>query len=58
VRSHLGILTREYAIPCLMAATVSGLADGDPVQVEYSAPAKSPYTEDDGTGRVRVWKLP
>lgn len=58
VRSHLGILTREYAIPCLMAAEVSGLSDGDRVQVEYSAPAKSPYEKEDaGKGRVRVWKL-
>ena len=25
VRSHLGILTREYDVPCLMAATLDGL---------------------------------
>ena len=31
VRSHLGILTREYNVPCLMAAELDGLADGDEV---------------------------
>jgi len=57
VRSHLGILTREYQIPCLMAADVRGLRDGDRVQVEYGVAAKLPYAEGDG-GRARVWKLP
>ncbi|MGE0487459.1 MAG: PEP-utilizing enzyme [Gammaproteobacteria bacterium] len=58
VRSHLGILTREYRIPCLMNAEVRGLAEGDRVQVEYSVAAKPPYEDADGTGRARVWKLP
>ncbi len=58
VRSHLGILTREYQIPCLMAAEVAGIADGDSVQVEYSVAAKPPYEDADGLGRARVWKLP
>lgn len=57
VRSHLGILTREYQIPCLMNAEVTGLAEGDRVQVEYSVPAKPPYEDADGLGRARVWKL-
>jgi hypothetical protein len=57
VRSHLGILTREYQIPCLMAADVRGLREGDRVQVEYSVAAKLPYADNDG-GRARVWKLP
>lgn len=56
IRSHLGILTREYRIPCLMAAELSGLADGDRVEVEYSAPPVSPY-ETEGSVRARVWKL-
>ena len=25
IRSHLGILTREYDVPCLMNATLDGL---------------------------------
>jgi signal transduction protein with GAF and PtsI domain len=34
VRSHLGILTREYGIPCLMNCKVGPeLADGDQVEV-------------------------
>lgn len=56
VRSHLGILTREYQIPCLMNATVQGISEGDQVQVEYSRPAKSPY-EEDGAPQARIWKL-
>lgn len=57
VRSHLGILTREYQIPCLMNSEVTGLTEGDRVQVEYSVPAKPPYEDADGRGRARVWKL-
>lgn len=57
VRSHLGILTREYQIPCLMNAEVRGLAEGDRVQVEYSVAARPPYEEAGGAGRARVWKL-
>jgi hypothetical protein len=58
VRSHLGILTREYQIPCLMNAQVAGLEEGDRVQVEYSVPAKISYTaEEEGQGHARVWKL-
>jgi hypothetical protein len=58
IRSHLGILTREYRIPCLMAAELGGLEDGDRVQVEYSAEPVTPYTADAGANvRARVWKL-
>lgn len=56
VRSHLGILTREYRIPCLMAVELKGLADGDTVQIETSAPAHSPYDTDATAPRARVWK--
>ena len=58
VRSHLGILTREFKIPCLMNAEVAGLEEGDRVQIEYSVAAKPPYDDADGSGRARVWKLP
>jgi hypothetical protein len=38
VRSHLGILGREFGVPTLMAARLSGpLADGELVTVQYSA---------------------
>ena len=60
VRSHLGILSREYGIPCLMNCTVGPeLADGDRVEVEYTAPAVT--GEDYESGRAvgaRIWKLP
>ena len=51
VRSHLGILTREYNVPCLMNATLDGLADGDEVTVEYSKPAADAYADADAGGR-------
>jgi phosphohistidine swiveling domain-containing protein len=45
IRSHLGILTREYGVPCLMAATLDGLREGDEVVVEYSKPAANAYAD-------------
>jgi hypothetical protein len=44
-RSHLGILTREYGVPCLMAAALDGLREGDEVTVEYSKPAADAYAD-------------
>jgi phosphohistidine swiveling domain-containing protein len=58
VRSHLGILTREYNIPCLMNAKVAKIKDGDRVEIETSAPAKTAddYAENrEVTGNV--WRL-
>jgi hypothetical protein len=57
VRSHLGILTREYSVPCLMAAELDGLADGDAILVEYSKPATDAYAERDDAARARVIKV-
>jgi phosphohistidine swiveling domain-containing protein len=41
VRSHLGILTREYGIPCFMNAKISGIREGDRVEMETTSPAKT-----------------
>lgn len=58
VRSHLGILTREYNIPCLMNAKIAGIADGDTVVIEASAEAKTTEDYQQGVERVgRVWRL-
>ena len=57
VRSHLGILTREYGVPCLMAAELDGLADGDAILVEYSKSATDAYAERDDAARARVIKV-
>lgn len=58
VRSHLGILTREYGIPCLMNAKLSGIQDGDKVQIEVSATAKSAEDYQRGTElTARIWRL-
>lgn len=57
IRSHLGILTREYGIPCLMAAELDGLADGDTVTVEYSKPAADAYADRQESARARIVKI-
>lgn len=57
VRSHLGILTREYNIPCLMAADLDGLQEGDTILVEYSKPAADPYAERNEAARARIIKI-
>ena len=57
VRSHLGILTREYGIPCIMAAELDGLEDGDQISVEYSKPAVDAYAERDDSARSRIVKI-
>lgn len=59
VRSHLGILTREHNVPCLMNAQLDGLADGDEVTVEYSKPAADAYADADSASehRARIIKL-
>jgi len=58
VRSHLGILTREYGIPCLMNSKITGVVNGDTIEVGVSGVAKT--TEAYQKGRemsVPVWKL-
>jgi hypothetical protein len=59
VRSHLGILTREYNVPCLMNAELDGLADGDEVVVEYSKPAADAYADPEAAAehRARIVKV-
>ena len=57
-RSHLAILTREYGIPCLMNSRLSGIKDGERVEIETSARAKT--GEDYAHGidaSARVWRL-
>lgn len=58
VRSHLGILTREYGIPCLMNSKVRNIRNGDRVELEVSAPAKTTEAYQSGIDMsVRIWKL-
>jgi hypothetical protein len=59
VRSHLGILTREFNVPCLMNVALEGLADGDRISVEYSKPAADAYADADtaAAARARVVKV-
>ncbi len=58
IRSHLGILTREYSVPCLMAAELDGLQEGDEILVEYSSPAADAYAEAGAEAqRARIIKV-
>ena len=57
-RSHLAILTREYGIPCLMNARLSGIKEGDRLELEVTARAKT--GDDYQTGAdvsARVFRL-
>tara|TARA_B100000686_G_C16674921_1_gene908613 strand:+ start:360 stop:1094 length:735 start_codon:yes stop_codon:yes gene_type:complete len=57
-RSHLAILTREYNIPCLMNTRIAGIFDGDRLEVETTAVAKT--ADDYDAGRevtAHVWRL-
>ena len=58
VRSHLGILTREYGIACLMNAKLSGIRDGDTIRMETTARAKTAEAYQQGREMTaRVWRL-
>lgn len=57
VRSHLGILTREYGIPCLMNAKVAGIREGDRVTLETTAPAKTAEAYQQGIAMTaNIWR--
>jgi hypothetical protein len=58
VRSHLGILAREYDVPTLMNCKIESLADGDQVEIEVTAapPAADAYETGD-TGHARIWTI-
>jgi hypothetical protein len=58
VRSHLGILTREYGIPCLMNAKISGIREGDRVEIECTAASKTAEAYQTGVEMTaKVWRL-
>jgi PEP-utilising enzyme, mobile domain len=60
IKSHLGVLSREFRIPCLMAVELSGVADGDRVRVESSKAPPDTSAEAAkavATDRARIWKI-
>ena len=58
VRSHMGILAREYGVPCLMNSKIDGIYEGDTVEVEVTAPAKTAGDYAKGKDVVgRIWRL-
>lgn len=57
VRSHLGILTREYNIPCLMNSKIQGIRNGDKVEMGVSGSSKTTEAYQEGIEMsVPVWK--
>jgi phosphohistidine swiveling domain-containing protein len=57
-RSHLGILTREYGVPCVMNAKISGIRHGDTVEIESTAVAKTAEAYQKGIEMTaNVWRL-
>ncbi|NGP08089.1 hypothetical protein G6038_21940 [Rhodococcus sp. 14C212] len=58
VRSHLGILAREYDVPTLMNCKIDELKDGDVVELEVTAapPAADAYETGD-IGNARIWLI-
>lgn len=57
VRSHLGILTREYGIPCLMNVRLAGVDAGDFIELETTAPARTADSYQRGEEMpARIWK--
>lgn len=58
VRSHLGILSREYGIPCLMNAKIGGIKNGDRLELNVIAPTKSAEDYQKGVEKTaEIWKL-
>ena len=58
VRSHLGILTREYGIPCLMNVRLAGVAAGDLIELETSALARTAESYQRGEAMpAHIWKV-
>lgn len=58
VRSHLGILAREYDVPTLMNCKIDTLQDGDIVELEVTADPPAPDAYETGdTGHARIWKI-
>ena len=57
-RSHLGILTREYGVPCLMNAKITDLPQSSRVRLECSADPKTAADYQKNVSRTaRIWRL-
>jgi phosphohistidine swiveling domain-containing protein len=58
VRSHLGILTREWGVPCLMNARISGIHEGETVEIEVTAAPKTADAYQKGVEMTaNVWRI-
>ena len=57
-RAHLGILTREYGVPCVMNAKISGIKQGDTVRIECTGDPKTAADYQKNVERtVKVWRV-
>lgn len=58
VRSHLGILSREYGIPCLMNSKIGGVKTGDRLELNVSAAIRTAQDYQKGIEKsAEIWKL-
>jgi len=60
IKSHLGVLSREFRIPCLMAVELGPVVDGDRVRLESTKPPPDTSAEAARTAitdRARIWKI-
>lgn len=58
IRSHLGILAREYGIPCLMNVKLRSIREGDRIEIETSADAMTAEAYFTGEAKTaQIWKL-
>ena len=58
VRSHMGILAREYGIPCLMNAKISGIREGEQIEMETQADARTAESYQSGVEMpARIWRI-
>lgn len=56
VRSHLGIITREFGIPCVMNSKITGITNGDMIEVGVTGDAKTTEAYQEGREMsVPIW---
>lgn len=60
IKSHLGVLSREFRIPCLMAVEIADLVEGDRVRIESTKTPPDTSAEavrSESRDRARIWKI-
>ena len=58
VRSHLGILSREHGIPCMMNSKIAGIKNCDKLELNVTAASKTAQDYQQGVEKTaEIWKL-